>query len=60
MENPEEKYSRVQQMILDKGQTWDLSPNDQDALRHVLGLVNVLAGQLAIMQGLTVIQRSGF
>ena len=42
-----EHYSRVQSMILDDGGTWDLSPNDKAALRHVLGLVNSLAEDLA-------------
>ena len=53
-ETGSEKYSRVQQMILDKGDTWDLSPNDVDALRHVLGMVNVLADRLAAYMGSTV------
>jgi hypothetical protein len=53
MESPEDKYSRVQQMILDKGDTWDLSQNDKAALRHVLGLVNSMADDLAEATGLT-------
>jgi len=53
METREDKYSRVQQMILDEGDTWDLSPNDKAALRHVLGLVNSMADDLAEATGLT-------
>lgn len=49
-----EKYSRVQQMILDDGKTWDLSPNDKKALRFVLGLVNSMACDLASRTGLSV------
>lgn len=41
-------------MILDKGDTWDLSPNDKSALRHVLGLVNSMANDLAEATGLPV------
>jgi hypothetical protein len=41
-ESSEEKVSRVEQMILDDGDTWDLSPNDKDALRHVLSRIKVL------------------
>jgi hypothetical protein len=51
MESPEDKYSRVQQMILDEGNTWDLSPNDKAALRHVLGLVNSMADEIADATG---------
>lgn len=54
------EYSRVQAMILDDGQTWDLSVNDKNALRHILGLVNSLAGELADYTGLpvgTIVQR---
>lgn len=46
--------SRVQQMVIDDGGTWDLSPNDKEALRHVLGMVNVLADDLAKYEGTTV------
>jgi hypothetical protein len=41
-------------MVCDDGDTWDLSPNDKEALRHVLGLVNVLASKVAEYQGSTV------
>lgn len=53
-ESGQNHYNRVQQMILDEGQTWDLSPNDKAALRHVLGMVNVLADRLAAYMGGTV------
>jgi hypothetical protein len=45
-ESPEEKLSRVEMMSKDRGQTWDLSPNDQAALKHVLGMVNWMAEAL--------------
>ena len=51
MENASDKYGRVQQMILDDGGTWDLSPKDKAALRYVLGLVNSLADDLAAYTG---------
>lgn len=35
-ESNEEKLSRVEQMILDEGDTWDLSLNDKEAIRYVL------------------------
>lgn len=54
MESPEDKYSRVQAMISDDGGTWDLSPNDKAALRHVLGMVNSLADVVAQYEGSTV------
>ncbi len=41
-------------MILDDGETWDLSPKDKAALRHVLGLVNSMANDLAEATGLPV------
>ena len=53
-ESAQDKYSRVQQMLLDDGETWDLSPNDKEALRHVLGLVNILADEVAKYEGGTV------
>lgn len=53
-ETARDKYSRVQQMLIDDGGTWDLSPNDKEALRHVLGLVNVLADEVAKYEGTTV------
>lgn len=47
MESPEDKYSRLEQMIADTGETWDLSPSDKAALQWILGVVNDLANQLA-------------
>ena len=49
-----DKYARVQQMIIDDGGLWDLSHDDKEALRHVLGLVNVLADEIAKDDGTTV------
>jgi hypothetical protein len=45
-EDPDEKLSRVKMMVKDRGETWDLSPNDKAALRHVLGMVNWMAEAL--------------
>lgn len=45
------KTDRVRQMLLDTGQTWDLSPNDKEALRHVLGLINSMAWEIAESTG---------
>ena len=53
-ENADQKYSRVVQMIVDDGGTWDLSPNDKAALRHVIGMVNVMADELAQEHGQTI------
>ena len=49
-----EHYSRVRSMILDDGGTWDLSPNDKTALRHVLGLVVLLAENIGEHTGLPI------
>jgi DNA-binding MarR family transcriptional regulator len=46
-----DEYKRVQRMILDDGTNWDLTKTDKDALRHVLGLVNSLASELADYTG---------
>lgn len=40
-------------MLGDDG-TWDLSPNDKAAIRHVLGMVNLMADELAGYTGRTV------
>jgi hypothetical protein len=42
-----EHLERVEAMSTDSGQTWDLSRNDQAALRHVLGLIESLAADIA-------------
>ena len=47
MESGPDKLARVQQMAIDTGETWDLSPKDQIALRHILGLVRVMSEDLA-------------
>jgi hypothetical protein len=44
METPEDMLHRVEQMIADDGGTWDLSPNDKTALRHVM------SGYIAMLQ----------
>jgi len=51
---PNDKLERVRLMLLDQNQTWDLSPNDRDALRHVLGLVMSMADEIARQDGWTV------
>lgn len=38
-------------MILDDGQRWNLVQADKEALRHVLGLVNSMADELAAYSG---------
>lgn len=50
-ESGSDKRSRVASMIKDKGQTWDLSPNDKKALRHVWLLIEELAGEVAAYRG---------
>jgi hypothetical protein len=49
-----DKYARVRTMLFDNGDTWDLSTNDKEALRHVLGMVNALASEVAEYRGTTV------
>jgi hypothetical protein len=56
MTDPMSRTSAVERlttMAADRGETWDLSPTDQEALRHVAGLdhdVRVLRGRLAGLQ----------
>lgn len=50
----QEKYDRVLSMLQDNGETWDLSSKDKDAIRHVLGMVNLIADELAGYEGSTV------
>ena len=52
-ESPQEMRSRVQQMTRDHGDTWDLSRNDRNALRYILGLVNLMADEIAEFRGTT-------
>lgn len=49
-----DKYIRVCSMILDDGSTWDLSTNDKEALRHVLGILASVSDELAKYEGSTV------
>lgn len=49
-----EHYSRVKSMVLDDGGKWDLSPSDKAALRHVLGLVVLLAENIAEHTGVSI------
>lgn len=51
----DEKLSRVRSMVDDRGQTWDLSPNDQDALRQVLGMLNATLDELASLRGTDIV-----
>lgn len=46
-----DKLGRVRTMVKDDGDTWDLSPKDKDALRHVLGMLNVAVPHLAALSG---------
>lgn len=52
----QEALSRLSAMCQPNQQTWDLSPNDVDAIRHVLGIVNALADYVACYEGSTVPQ----
>lgn len=45
------KVDHVLSMLLDTGQKWNLSRADKEALRHVLGLVNTMAAELADYTG---------
>ena len=49
-----EHYERVQSMVKDDGSTWDLSPNDKAALRHILDLVIELAEEVAAYKGIAI------
>ncbi len=51
MTTPEDKLGRVRTMVHDDGDTWDLSPNDKDALKHVLSMLDVAILQLAALSG---------
>jgi hypothetical protein len=51
--NGNEHLERVQAMSEDNGQTWDLSRNDQAALRHVLDLIELMAEEIAGNEMLT-------
>jgi hypothetical protein len=49
-----DKYARVRAMFFDNGDAWDLSADDKEALRHVLGMINALASEVAEYRGTTV------
>lgn len=46
-ESPEDKISRVRMMAQDNGGTWDLSPNDQAALKHVIAMIEAMGEELS-------------
>jgi hypothetical protein len=48
-----DKYKRLQAMLLDDGGTLDLSPNDKDAIRCILGMLTLATDNLAEMNGTT-------
>ena len=48
---PKDKLARLRVMADDNGQTWDLSHNDQEAIRFALRLINELADTLAVIKG---------
>lgn len=41
-----EAIDRLEAMAVDKGQTWDLSPNDQQAIKLILAELARLQGEL--------------
>lgn len=47
----DDKLDRVRTMVHDEGDTWDLSPKDKDALRHVLAMLDVAVTHLAALSG---------
>lgn len=47
METPEEMMSRLRQMSSGSSETWDLSPNDQAAIKYLIGLNESLVRDLA-------------
>lgn len=51
MQTPEDKLDRVRTMVTDTGDTWDLSPNDKDALRHVLAMLDIFVPHFAALSG---------
>jgi len=50
-ENYEAKLSRLRQMTTDDGGTWDLSCNDQAAIKFALDLIKTLGDELAAVAG---------
>jgi len=51
-ESGSEHRARVASMISDDGGTWDLSPNDKAALRHVMDLIDKLAEESSETDGI--------
>jgi len=45
-ENTEDMMSRLRMMATDKGDTWDLSPKDQAAIRYALDRLDALDDRL--------------
>lgn len=48
---PADKLDRVRTMVHDNGDTWDLSPNDKAALRHVLSMLDIFVPHFAALSG---------
>jgi hypothetical protein len=42
MQTDEDKLSRLRQMAIDQGDTWDLSGNDQEAIQYGLDQIEIL------------------
>ena len=52
----QQAIGRLSAMCQPNQQTWDLSPNDVDAIRRVLGILNALADYVAVYEGKTIPQ----
>jgi len=48
----EDKLSRLRAMVADNGDTWDLSGNDQDAIKFALDRISELESQASDLRGL--------
>jgi hypothetical protein len=48
-----EHYERLAAMLADKGQTWDLSPNDKGSIRWAAARIQAL--EVALREALTLI-----
>lgn len=46
-----EQHDRIEAMAADRGETWDLSPNDQDALRAILAEIARLRSEVETLKG---------
>ena len=51
MTTPADKLSRVREMLQNDGRRWYLSPNDKDALRHVLAMLDIFVPHFAALSG---------